>query len=52
MQTIGDDLLKQTDPNLESLLELRKLQRAAHALQVEKIALNQENELMVRVERP
>ena len=54
IEELGEEILaplrKQPDaqPNAELLLELRKLQRAAHGLQVEKIALNQENEFMVR----
>ena len=54
IEVLGEEILaplrKQPDaqPNAELLLELRQLQRAAHGLQVEKIALNQENEFMVR----
>jgi hypothetical protein len=53
MAELGDKILAplqrdpQAQPDVEMLLELRKLQRSAHSLQMEKIMLNQENELMV-----
>lgn len=53
MAELGDKILAPlqraptAQPDVEALLELRKMQRAAHSLQMEKIMLNQENELMV-----
>jgi hypothetical protein len=54
MTELGEEILAplrrapDAQPNAETLLELRRIQRAAHSLQVEKVALNQENEIMVR----
>ena len=53
MTELGEEILAplrrspDAQPNAETLLELRRIQRAAHSLQVEKVALNQENEIMV-----